>query len=427
MLSLASSFSLTYLTGSSGVALRTFLTFAIVTYALTRPAERAFYCLLAILPFQNVLKITHEIPIVPSILMVLIILKLLLRRPRLSHYLILIMISLFSIAFVNFEGTPITTLLGWFSIFLLIALLLGRYDSGYIPIDLNSTVLALSMGFAVSSVVSLLFPGIVLNAGIFKESLYYVIDRQLTRFQGFFGDPNYYSQGMLFSSSILLYSVAYSRSLFARVSKILAALFMLLIGYSSLSKMFLLFSIVPLVQLIAIIVNRRKELIRLILNISGFLLFALIIVGIAYFYVFTFPVLRDAFVQRLDIGLTTGRFDSQFIYLSKALSDPVLTLFGVGIGYQMLDKINATAPHNSYIEFYFSIGIVGIVLLLLFYIEVLVVARRRRIYKSRLDINLIFPISCLLLTALSLDAVKLDLFYFYWFIVTYVAVKEERT
>ena len=98
-------------------------------------------------------------------------------------------------------------------------------------------------------------------------------------------------------------------------------------------------------------------------------LLSISIISICIFIVLIFSGRIEAFdvvVRRLSIekdssisDLTTGRSDLWTMYLQYFLDNPFKMLVGNGVGLYLLKN---AAPHNTYIDFLYQLGITGTVL-----------------------------------------------------------------
>lgn len=189
------------------------------------------------------------------------------------------------------------------------------------------------------------------------------------RFTGLNYDPNFFSMSIIFSV-VLCLMLLMNKNRSGILLWIITCV-MVLFGFNSYSKMFLLsIVIVGVISLLHVMRSPKKIITTIVvLAVVG----TLLVIGlqkISY---------TDIMLKRLsDSDISTGRFDlwgTYFECLSESLST---TFFGVGLGSNYL---SAGGPHNTYLESVYFVGIVGSILFCVTICSILC-CRRYTIQKS---------------------------------------------
>lgn len=209
----------------------------------------------------------------------------------------------------------------------------------------------------------------------------YITFSNQTRFMGLDRDPNYYTISLLVSMSMMM--VVYLKNkiswyIFFPISSVL-----LCFGFMTISKSFILaFAGVCLFFLITDIIIKRK---KSIFDIGLMLLIILLSMAICYSQtqlLFSRLNISDTFTvdgttmneyfniinPLLEISnnmnfdeFTTGRFNIWKSYFNEFENAPIKLVFGHGFG----EMVNERASHNTIIQGVYSIGVIGIIYLLI--------------------------------------------------------------
>lgn len=182
----------------------------------------------------------------------------------------------------------------------------------------------------------------------------------LERFTGLYGDPNYYSVNVIISLCliVLFYHTGRIKGLYASILAVLLVWFVAL-TYSKSSFVMLT---LPIVLYLYSLICRRKWRI-LICSL-------IVLIAIASFVfsgqISAFHMVLDRFNKSDDLSsLTTGRVDLWLKYIFYLLNEGDLLLWGNGFGATLpFDH----APHNTYIDLLFYLGIVGCFLFVLLFV-----------------------------------------------------------
>lgn len=180
---------------------------------------------------------------------------------------------------------------------------------------------------------------------------------QVSRFTGMYADPNYYSINVIISLCLIVI-LNHKKELSAIPAIFLAAL-LVMFASLTLSKSAFLMLLLPLVLLLYSKVKTRKYFV---------LLCVLVLCSVIAFEVFSgnIEIFNDV-LYRLDQAsdvnsLTTGRSNIWLDYLSHLVTNTRILLFGSGFG---AGPLNSHAAHNTYIDMFYYLGMVGTILFLL--------------------------------------------------------------
>ena len=187
----------------------------------------------------------------------------------------------------------------------------------------------------------------------------------LVRYSGYYGDPNFYSVHITSALGGVLVLMINT------VKKIKIALLMTLAvtlvycGALSVSKSFLLVSVVlVLFWLFALMFQKGKITAKITILLT-------LLVGTAFLLASTvFNEHVSMFIARFSqdrnlSDFTTGRTELWDQYISTLMSDSKLLLFGKGLTYEL---INDRAPHNTLIQCVYQFGVIGTLFLTVWFV-----------------------------------------------------------
>lgn len=216
--------------------------------------------------------------------------------------------------------------------------------------DYESVLYAFCAGLLMASILAL-----------FKEQMplidSFVIDlsqkvghkEYVARFAGLHGNPNYYTMDTTVALSCLVVTMCTSRQ---KPTQVLLFAVLSVFGLMSISKSFLLaWAILLLLLLYFGAKNGGSTFFKLIAVIA---VTTLLVLNFAQESIDTYIIrlTQDSGGDLSDI--TTGRTDIWLTYFKKIASGEKILLFGKGLG-EILDK----GSHNTYIEFFYYLGILG--------------------------------------------------------------------
>lgn len=209
----------------------------------------------------------------------------------------------------------------------------------------------------------------------FTESLNTIgagTENELVRFSGLYQDPNYYTVNLIIGLCMIII-LYYKRSIHPIFCALLAGA-LVYFGTLTYSKSFLLMLLIPL--LVFMYANHR-------VGRNDIQIISLVVLVMAVVLVLQInPDYITGMQQRMDDGnsLTTGRTDLWMEYLDYIYQHPDVMLFGSGIG---LENLLFKAPHNTYVDILFHLGLVGGFLLIVSIIN------SGRTYCKNIQLNLL--------------------------------------
>ncbi|WP_270532150.1 O-antigen ligase family protein, partial [Paraclostridium sordellii] len=271
----------------------------------------------------------------------------------------------------------------------------------------SEVLLTISLVFGISMILSIIL------ADIFPRIPYIVLPEKqsllmsINRFNGLNGDPNYYSQLVLVSISLLLAAINLKISNKLKIIMIIMNIFLIISGYRSISKSYALTSIILLILFFIYLVKKIIKVNTAYKNILLLIIVAFISLISLYFLIgyIVIPLIKS----RTDSGdFLTGRGDIWVKYIEMIKMDPLVILNGAGFSNSgnVLFKFfgYSKSPHNVYIEILVEIGIVGITFILIILRDI--------IWKFKLIINselciyiMMFAVTSLGLSLSSNDAI----------------------
>lgn len=249
---------------------------------------------------------------------------------------------------------------------------------------------SLTFGFLVSSFVAWFganFSGIAKYVEVFMP--YRINGVDAPRFTALYGDPNYYTVGVILSVSLLLLLYARNRLKMLPFLAFIAPL--IFFGFKTGSKSFLLLLALLCLAFFFILVRRGNYW---VVWLAGILLVA----GIVFLLSKEnnpLQIIINRLFEQEEGDITTGRVGIWKSYLGYIFGDARILLFGAGLGAS-LPADSTHIPHSTYIDCLYYLGVIGTVLLLVL-VGVFLFRHRQ---KERPDFaNWIAPVMLLLLYA----------------------------
>lgn len=384
---------------------------------LRTPYKHRFSVLLYVIPFGGILRFPYFDFSFGTILVGLFVLSWMFRSPRLTGLVVTIFLLLGLVAATNLSTTPYLRYLGWLLNLIIMFIVISDLSERSLIIE---WVYCFSLGVLMTCLIAYFIPEIPLRANLSKESIYVVGGNLFVRFQGLMQDANYFSQILLVSISLLVWSLSRLQTFLRKTVTLSVVSMLTLFGILSLSKMFLIVIPLPLIQLFLVSKN-RKEFARNTLFVMLTLLITLV------FFVLFEPSKLDTVVDVFRIRFsdpTSGRIAAQEIWIRSIPSNLDRLILGYGLGAEsgMLRYVNSTAPHNVYLEFLYMFGAVGSVLWVLWLLSLYKYSKSRTRSGSPRFADF-FPMIVLLVTGFSLDGAAQDYLYFFWILIISVLVK----
>lgn len=234
--------------------------------------------------------------------------------------------------------------------------------------DFKNHIMAFSLGEIGSSVVGTFRNSLPQLTAYFKtEYTLYGGSYIAHRFMGLNYDPNYYSMSVIFA--IVLCLMLLLNKTGSKPFILIMIISLLMFGFRSYSKMFLLCMMVIAVVLLLYILKSPKMFFMLIIP-SGIVL-ALIVT-----YLNRINYLNMMFARLFEGDISTGRVEIWGGYFEYLKNTPFAFIFGSGVGF---DYLSVGGPHNTYIEGVFFVGVLGMVC----YLGIIVSILKNRKYNCR--------------------------------------------
>lgn len=232
------------------------------------------------------------------------------------------------------------------------------------------------------------------------------------RFAGMAGDPNFFATYILliiFSTQTML-----ERDYESKNKYIFSFLFFSMLGFLTLSKMFLLiYSTMIGINFILFIGSnlkrKNKKQRRFFTILSGTFLIVGFIFKDFLFQIFNNFATRfsDSSVSGTALNqLTTGRSSLVAFYLAELGKDAKLYLFGDGLSYET--TFSTLAVHNTYMDVILSWGVVGIIALLAIGGYAIYYCFNNYIWSK--EVYSYFPLIVFAVTLFSLSFLSADMF-----------------
>lgn len=195
-----------------------------------------------------------------------------------------------------------------------------------------------------------------------KELSGSMYESETARFMGLHSDPNYYAVSIIVSLCliIVLYHRREINTLFA-LSIAVPMVYFLIITYS---KSAILMTFVCLVFLVYSLILNRKYFSLILIIIALVIVLVLVLSGqIPLFETMITRFTAAEESEEVDINaLTTGRVDIWMMYIKYIITNIKTAVFGDGIS---ATYYNGIAAHNTYIDIFRHLGVVGGVLLVI--------------------------------------------------------------
>lgn len=362
---------------------------------LLLPVGEATALLFFALPMANIFKISVDLFSFFTLMFFLLLARLLLTRklhvgPFLS--VALLFIFLLSISGADQMMTLVSMALGFLLLF---------YLSKEQTLDFKMMLLAYTAGILLSSVLGMMQASLpIVQQYVADATMRLGTDTYITRFAGLQGNPNYFTMDISLALSGL--SILMMRS---KKSLLYILLFTVLsvIGFLSISQSFLIAWFVMLLWiLLSSLQTSSSRMLKILLGL-----------GIAVCFVYFFSTESiNAYLARFteakgtSLGeATSGRTDIWKNYLTTIVNDTKLFFLGSGIGGPL---VGTKGAHNTYIEAFYTFGLVGVVLYLISLAQCVHLPREKRLLIS------FTPLLVFLVRLMAIGIAVNDTIWFYY-------------
>ena len=317
-----------------------FVVFAISVYAIRQKQDNIFFCqLFFILPFAMIYKWTPSSSSFFAYILLYYAFYLIIHdKVRLDNILIL--------AVYLFLGS-MDSIETW-----------AKLVSGFVVLsyfveissqrDIRDYVVCFSVGLVVSSIVGLYkqdWPVLLLYFSDLNEEL--IGGEIIARFSGLYCDPNYYSISIIMAVYFLINF--FVRNSINKLFFIVVTVTLIYFGFLTYSKIYMLSIVIVLVTQLRGYYSNSKYKVLTFFVVLIFAFFAVdSFLASDYFAKFT---------SRIDTDdISTNRFTIWSNYFGYLWNNTLSLLLGVGFSSSFY---KGTAPHNSYIEGLYFLGIIG--------------------------------------------------------------------
>lgn len=225
---------------------------------------------------------------------------------------------------------------------------------------------------------------------------------EVLRFTGLYSDPNYYTVGMIVSLCLLII-LYYKNEINLFVMGLLFApiIYFLILTYSKSAILMLMFTFLFLLY---VLFQKRKFVTALFLIMFVTAVVILAISGaIPMFEVVVSRIMAADTGTEIEVNtLTTGRFNLWVSYAKYIIFNLKTLVFGDGITANLL---NGRAAHNTYLDIFFHLGIVGEILLFASLKSILVQDSQKKMKRNVMNYSVLI---CVVVMYFFLS----ELFYF---------------
>lgn len=184
----------------------------------------------------------------------------------------------------------------------------------------------------------------------------------ITRFAGLYGDPNYYSVNLIIAMILSLCLFKMRKVTLIQVIYLIAPLAFFAAQTGSKSAFFML--IIPILLFEYISIKNRHYFLACIsiglIGFGGWMLFQ------GEFNAFSVAIQRLTANHSNLNDITTGRGAKWVECLEYILDRPIIFLFGNSL---LVVTLNGLAPHNTYIDMLFQLGVIGTVWMLWIFVK----------------------------------------------------------
>lgn len=355
-------------------------------FCISGSIENSLLLLLYLLPFAGVFKLSASSTSLFTYLEMLAVCRLIIQQRHINKKRLIILVAFSIYAMIGCRGN-ISLLIKQ----ILLALLVDLFLS-YGELNLKRIALLFSAGLISASVVAVLYQGNPQLANyISYERVYEISNLDIFRFSALDSDPNYYATQIVLALSCL--GVLYIKK-DIRLSFYILASVLIAFGAKTASKSFVVLLVIWILYMIILLLKEKRFFILLLVLVGGVLAIPMIFDGRISLFSSTLARFGSA---SNSADLTTGRSTILLYYIEYLFKNPIVLLFGKGIGSPYW---NNHAAHNTYIDFLYFYGIIGTSLFAL----ILKASLQKSIQK--IDIRNAVPLICLTVAYFSLSAVK---------------------
>lgn len=183
------------------------------------------------------------------------------------------------------------------------------------------------------------------------------IAQDVERFAGLYEDPNYYSIGLIISLCLVV--ILFYRREIKPIFGFLLSVVMVYFLLQTYSKSALIMMALPVILLLYALIKDKKYVLSIFIVFSALLTIFLAFSGKIPALELVIERIRESetAVGGTDINaLTTGRLDIWIVYIEYFINHIRSAVFGVSIS---ADLVEGSAAHNTYIDVFYHLGVLG--------------------------------------------------------------------
>lgn len=371
-----------------------FIPFAISVYTIVKNEDRYAFCqLFFILPFTMIYKLTPSSSSFFSYTIIFYALYILVfKHVRLNNFILISVYLLFGL---------LSNLEIWLK-FLSGFILLTYFIENNKHRDIIYYVLCFAWGLILSSIVGLYkqdWPILLQYFDDLNEEL--MGDEIIARFSALYNDPNYYSISIIIAVYFLVvfFVHGYLNKFFALIPIGVLVYF----GFLTYSKMYLL-------SILLVFVTQMKGYIQT----SKSILYGVVAVPLISIFILWKFFTSEFFVRfltRIDTdNISSNRFMIWEHYIDYLSNNITTLIFGVGFSGGFY---NGVAPHNSYIEGLYFLGIIGSVI---YIISLLSIVNSKSLIKKKTRGNYLIVIIFMIVIG-TLGVLTLNDIWLYYMLI----------
>lgn len=241
-------------------------------------------------------------------------------------------------------------------------LFLSSILNSEVKIKVKEIFLSYIIGIITASTIGMLDSSIFkVDSFIGRKEIAGNIAEDVVRFAGLYEDPNYYSVGLIISLSLIV--ILYHRKEMKPVFCILLSAVNVLFLLQTYSKSAMFMLALPLMLLLYSLIKSRKFMLSIFLSGLAVIIVVLAFSGRipAFELVIERIMASETATGETDINaLTTGRFNIWLMYIEYLVNNLKLAIFGSGVNAGLIE---GRAAHNTYIDVFYHLGILGGMLL----------------------------------------------------------------
>lgn len=270
--------------------------------------------------------------------------------------------------------------------------------------DFYQIVCFFALGIIIASICALLFAEYPNIRKYIKVDAYLTIIRR----SGFYMDANFYTAQILAALGGILALLLQEKKKGRLAMLGIIAMFLFYCGFLSGSKSFVIVAAaVLLLWIVAILKMRGKTGLKVLLLICLFS--AVIFIATSAIFSGLIKVLLTRFASTKDLNsFTTGRIELWQDYISAILKDA--KVFFLGKGFTNI-KLGGRNSHNTIIQFFFQLGLLGAAMLIYWIICFFQEAKQDRVRQEKKDLKTAIVFVGCFAPWLAIDALFFDEFF----------------